>query len=571
LTTRILKYFILLALALFIVAISSFWFGQSSFREGDVVLELIGPIQISSGDEVVYNLKYANNTRSVLNDLVFFFFYPEGSNTIVDGKLIRDHSESFMIDSLEPGESGEKTFRAFILGERGNIRIAKTTLAFKAGNLKSSFEKTSSLSTTIISAPISLNLGAPPNVVSGAEVNYLLDYRNNKDEDMTDLIIEFDYPDGFSPHLFEPEPKTGNNIWTVKFLKKGGGGRIDIKGILVGNEGDSKIISVILKRKINGEYVDYQRTSAATTISNPVLGVEVFVNNSSDYSSSLGDRLSYTIKYSNNSNLNLIGMNLTVKLEGDMFDLSTLDTRGGFFDDSANSITWNSSSMPEFANFSPNSQGKINFYLTLKSSFASGASQDRFVKVMASFKTPNVPKGLNPEEVSVSSSLVTRISTRPSFNQLIYHNDPEFGFSGMMPPRVGEETSFSIYWNLTNPGNDVTSAKIKAKLPIGVEWEDMTSVTPDGQKPPTYNPNSSIVEWDLDKLPYGAGIFAGKYGAAFKVKIKPSSIQRGQILTIIEDVQFTGVDGFTGQEIVLNGKSLNSNETVDRPREGTVQ
>ena len=81
---KILKYLILLAFVLLIAAISSFWFSGPSFREKDVVFELDGPTQITSGEEVVYKLKYANETRSTLYDLEFDFLYPEGSVVLID-------------------------------------------------------------------------------------------------------------------------------------------------------------------------------------------------------------------------------------------------------------------------------------------------------------------------------------------------------------------------------------------------------------------------------------------------------------------------------------------------------
>jgi len=572
-TTRVLKYLILLAFGLLIVAISSFWFSGPSFSERNVVLEIEGPTQVSAGEEVTYKLKYSNETRSKLYDLNLVFYYPEGSTVLIDGRLEKDHIEDFSIDELDTGESGEKEFSTFLIGERGNIKIAKAVLSFKSGNLRSSFEKTVSLSTTIISTPISLTLVAPPSTVSDADIQYILDYRNESGEDASDLILEFDYPDGFSPKSFSSNPETGNNIWTVKSLKKGSGGRISIDGTLNGKEGENKIVSATLKRKLNGEYIDYQKVSTATVISNPILGLSLLVNNVSDYSASLGDRLTYTIKYSNNSNLTLSGMNLSVKLDGDMFDLSRLDTRGGLFDDSTKTITWNSSIIPDFSNFFPNTNGQVTFTVLTKSSFSStvpGASSEKFVKASAKFGTPNVPNGSGSGEIAVSSSIITRIGTQPTFNQSAYYNDPDFGSSGPLPPLVEEETFFTIHWQLTNPGNDTENAKITAKLPAGVMWADMVKATVN-QPVPVFNPNSSEVSWSLPRIPYGTGIFTDKYEASFRIKIKPSSLQRGTILPLLDPAQFTGMDSFTKQSIIINRSGIGSDSLVDRPREGTVQ
>lgn len=571
--SKVLKYLILLALILLIGAISSFWLSGPSFRERDVVFELEGPTQVGSGEEVTYKLKYSNETRSTLHNLNLAFFYPEGSAVLVDGQLLEDHSEDFTIEELAVGEKGEKEFSAFLIGEKGSVRVAKANISFKAGTLSSTFEKDVSLSTTIVSAPITLTLVAPPNAVSGAGIQYILDYRNTSNEDASDLILELDYPDGFIPRDFVPEPDLNKNTWNVKSLKKESGNRITVGGVLNGKEGENKVVSVKLKRKISGEYVDYQKSSAVTVISNPVLGLEIMVNNSSDYVATLGNRLNYTIKYTNNTNVNFFGMNLSVKLEGDTFDFSTLDTRGGFYDDSTQTITWNPSVVANFQNFTPNLKGQITFNIALKSAFPSvipGASQDSFVKVSAKFGTQKVPNDFGADEIYVLSNLATKISTQPTINQLIYYNDPSLGSSGPLPMKVGEETLFTVHWQLTNPGNEIENVKIIGKLSPSIEWEGTATANND-LPVPTFNVNSAEVSWMLPKLPYGTGTVSDKYEAVFRIKVKPSSQQVGSRIDLLNSLQFTGTDNFTKQGLFINKVTVNSDNLTDRPREGAIQ
>src|SRR3989338_457678 len=566
---KILKYLILLAFVLLVVAISSFWVGGPSFREKDVVFEIEGLTQVSAGDEVTYKIKYVNETRSTLHDLDLNFFFPEGSTVIVDGKSFESYVENFKVDQLASGEKGEKEMRAFIMGDRGNIKVARAVLSFRSGSLTSVFEKTVSLSTTIVSTPISMTLVAPPSTNSNSTIQYILDYRNESDEDASNLIIEFDYPDGFSPVNISPTPKQGNNVWQIELLKKGSGGRITVSGLVVGNEGESIVASAKLRRKLGSDYVDYQKASAATVISNPILGLEITVNNSNDFSATVGDRLNYSIKYYNNSNLSLFGMSLSVKLEGDMFDVATLDTKGGFFDDSTRTITWNNSVIPGFATVLPNSNGKINFLIVLKPAFSSGlsgSSSDHFVRVISKFGTPNVPTGVNSEEVSVSSSLVTRIGTQPTVNLSAYYEDSDFGSSGPLPLKAGEETAFTVHWILTNPGNDIENIKMVSRLASGIEWMNETRTNAD-QPQPTFNPNTREVTWALSELPYGAGVFNSKYEASFRIKIRPSSTQIGTKPPLMDGVVFSGTDSFTKQSITVSKGGLNADNLVDRPKE----
>lgn len=565
---RLLKWLILLALVLFIIAVVIFLFGKPSFSEDQVVLELEGPTQASVGDEIIYKVKYGNQTKLELSNLRFKFIYPEESVVIKDGKTLKELNETFVVDKLQDGEKGEKEFRAFLVGDRGNIKNAKIELEFRAGDLRSSFEKSDTISTTLVSVPVSLTLVAPPSIVSGQLINYILDYRNESGESISDIKFTFDYPDGFVAQ--EENPKSSErNTWSVPVLRNGQGGRINIKGTLSGKEGEVKTVSASLKRAVNGEFVDYQKASTSSLISNPLLGLDVSVNGSKNYSAHLGSNLDYTIRYKNNSNLNLIGLNLEIKLEGEMYDLGKLDTQGGFYDSSSGTILWNAAVVPAFSALPPNKSGEIKFSVNIKDNFPPGGIGRNFsVKAAAKLRTPNVPSGVDGNEIAVTSDLTTRISTKPTLSQIAYFNDPAFGSSGPLPPKTGEETVFTVHWQITNPGNDMNNTEVRALLPPGVTWKNIVSVGL-GQSEPTFNPNNSEVKWSIGVLPQGTGVLTPKYEASFQVSIKPSVA--GQKPTLVKDGRFSGTDSFTKEQIVLNASDLTADELVDRPGEGTVR
>lgn len=567
---RLLRWLILLALVLFIAALVIFLFGKPSFSEDQVVLKLEGPIQASVGDEAVYKVKYANDTKIKLRNLKFKFTYPEESILIKDGQVIKELTDVFSVDELQSGQSGEKEFRAFLVGDRGNIKNAKVELEFRAGNLRSSFEKSDTISTTLISVPISLTLVAPPSAVSGQTINYILDYRNESGGNISDIKFEFHYPDGFTVQEQTPRLSETNNTWSVPLLRRGEGGRISIKGVLNGKEREVKTISVFLKRGINGEFVDYQKTSTSSLISNPLLGLDISVNGSKGYSAHLGDRLQYTIRYRNNSTSNLIGLNLEVKLEGEMYDLATLNTAGGFYDSSNGTILWNSGVVSDFSALPPNKSGEVKFIISIKDNFPSGGASIRNFSVKASSRlsTPNVPSGVDGSEVAAAADLTTRISTQPAFLQTAFYNDPAFGSSGSLPPKIGEETVFTVHWQIANPGNDMSNVQVSTILPPGMIWKKVASVGL-GQSEPTFNTNSSEVIWNIGVLPQGTGVLTPKYEASFQVGLKPSVA--GQTPTIVKDSKFSGTDSFTKEQVVLNAQDLTTNDLVDRPGEGTVE
>jgi len=569
---QLLKWLVLLALLLAIVSFLSFWFGSPSFSESGVKLEIEGPNQVSVGDEVIYKLKYSNDTKLDLNNMTFKFIYPDDSVVLKDGVVVKDLSETFTLDQLSPGQEAEREFKAFLVGDRGNIKTAKAELSYGAGSLKTVFEKNTSLSTTIIGLPVSLTLSAPPNSVPGQAISYVLDYRNESSDDIYDLRFEFDYPDGFSFQRSTPSPNTGNYVWLVPVLKKSNGGRISITGPLNGKEGETKNILVLLKRKIGDQYVNYEKAETSSVIADSLLNAEVLVNDSSDYSAFAGDDLNYVVKYSNSSNYNLVGVNLTIKLEGEMYDISSLDTKGGYYDNSNNTITWNASTVSDFANLAPNKKGQVSFRIKLKNSIPSGVSGSKnlFVRASARLSTPNVPSGVGGDEIFAESNVVTKISTQPTLKQTVYYNDPAFGSSGPLPPEAGKETSFTVHWQITNPGNDMSGVKITGILPAGVSWKSVVSVG-SGQPEPTFNKNTSEVVWNLGVLPQGVGVTGAKYEASFQITIKPSINQKGSPVLIIKDSKLSGVDTFTKQNIIVPARDISTDDTVDRPGEGIVQ
>ncbi len=569
---QLLKWLVLLALLLAVVSFLTFWFGSPSFSESGVALAIEGPTQAAVGDEIVYKLKYSNTTKLDLNKLTFKFTYPDDSVVLKDGIAAKNLSETFTVDQLSPGQSAEKEFRAFLVGDRGNIKTAKMELSYEAGGLKTVFEKNTSLSTTIVGLPVSLTLSAPPNSVTGQAINYILDYRNESNDDIYDLRFEFDYPDGFNVQKSTPSPNERNYVWIVPVLKRGSGGRINITGPLNGKEGETKKILVALKRKIGGQYINYENAESSSVIANSLLGVSVLVNDSSDYSAFTGDDLNYVIKYSNNSNYNLAGINLIMKLEGEMYDVGSLDTKGGYYDSSNGTILWDASTVSDFANLTPNKKGQVLFRIKLKSSIPSGVSGSKnlFVRATAKLNTSNVPSGVGGDEIFAESNVVTKISTQPALKQFAYYNDPAFGSFGSLPPEIGKETTFTVHWQITNPGNDMNNVKIVSILPAGVNWKSVVSVG-SGQPEPTFNKNTSEVAWNLGVLPQGVGVISPKYEASFQISVKPTLNQKGSPILLIKNSNLSGQDTFTKQNIIVSARDITTNDLVDRPSEGQVQ
>ncbi len=569
---RVFKYLVILAGTLGVVSVLLYFFGGSSFTESKVILTLEGPTQASAGDEVVYKVHYKNNTKTTLHDIKLSLNYPDGAIIIKDDEVFTTAGNVIVLDQedLKSGESRDQEFHAFLIGDRGNIKLARVKLTFAAGNIKSPFEKTAQLSTTISDMPIALTLVAPPTTSTGQTITYVFDYRNQTQEDISDLQLIMKYPDGFTVSKVTPTTP-GSSTWEIPILKKGEGKRVTIQGTLTGREGDSKQVTALIKRKIFGTFIDYEKISAVTVISSPLLNVDTSINGSQAYISHAGDTLQYQIYYQNTSNYTFSGLTLTAKLEGSMYDYSTVDPKGGFYDSSTHTISWNSTVLPAFNSFPPRAAGTASFSIKLKSTASGVGSNSLFAHAIVTLSTENVPDAVEANVVSAIDDVLTKITSQPTFRETLYYSDMAFGSSGPMPPQAGKETSFTVHWQVVNPGNAVNNAKIVGTLPQGVTWKNAVSVG-SGQPQPIFNKNTSQVIWNIGTLPAGVGTGGtAAYELAFQVNVKPSTTQINQPAPIISGVSLSGSDSSTGQNIIVSAPDLTTNSTVDQPGQGVVQ
>ncbi len=560
-----------------VISVILFFLKAGSFSESSVELKIDAPSEIKSGDLETYKVTLNNKSQVDLSEVKMTAIYPTDSIVSKDGDIMKVNTENIDLGTVNTKTSVERELTAYIVGDRGNVKNFKISITYKAGKLSSTFQKDVTLATTINTLSVPITLVATPTIIAGQTTSYLLDYRNQSDQDLSNLRFLVKYPTGFTATKFSPQytsHMTGQDSWDIESLKQGDGSRITIQGILNGKERETKTVSVTLQKKIttpSGDvYVDFEKSEASSVISTPPLSLDVSVNDSSDYIAHLGDTLRYKLTFHNNSGADLTGLTLSANLNGNMYDFSTVKS-DGFFDGRLNTITWNASTTPLLNSLANGQSGVISFEVHLKPNFSgSMGASDSFIKSSAHIETPNVPSQLDLDKLSADDELVTRISTAPTFDQKLLVKDSVFGPSGPFPPKVNQKTTFTIRWNLLNPSSDVTQAKISATLAPGVDWENRVRVNGTLIQP-TYNTRQNSVVWDLGTLPGGAGINTPSFETYFQISITPSVNQAGDSVQLMKNVRFDGVDSFTKEKISRTISDIGTSNTNDSNAGGSVQ
>jgi hypothetical protein len=564
-------------ISILVISLVFFFVGHGSFQEGNVELKIDGPSEIAAGDLATYKVTYNNKNRVSLSGVKLTIIYPQDAIVTREGNILTVSTEIFDLGELGSNGFGEKDLAAYVVGDSGNIKSLRAILTYQPSNIQTEFQKEASLGTTITSLSVPITLVAPPTVINGQNLTYFLDYRNQSQQDLPDLRFQVSYPDSFKPIKYSPNPtssSTGKSIWDIALLKQGDGSRITIEGSLSGTEKESKTVSVVLQRKIttsSGDiYVDFEKSEASSVIATPLLSTALSLNNTQDYVAHLGDVLRYRIGFSNDNKVDLSGLNLSVVLDGDMYDLSTVIS-SGFFDGRTNTISWNASNVPELNHLGVNQSAYVEFQVHLKNAFSEGVgARDSFVKASAHIETSDVPPELALDKLSADDQLVTRISTAPTFDQKISLNDMTFGSGGPYPPKVNQKTLFNVHWYLVNPSNDISPAKVTAVLAPGVVWENKARANT-SQAQPTYNSRLNTVTWDLGTLPAGSGVNLPQLEGNFQISITPSINQVGQAVTLLRNVRFDGTDTFTKEKIARTIPDATTDRMSDSSARGEVQ
>lgn len=533
---------------------------RSGFREGNVILKIEAPDQAPSGEEIEYRFIIENRNNFDLNNTRLSLSYP-GGTIWFDEEGQPSNSAINNIDSaaLSSRERKEFILRAILTGEKGEIKKAKAEFIYSPSNIRSVFQKSAEAGTTISKVSIPLTLSGPPNVLPGQLVQVSLDLRNETEKDFEGLQVVFSYPDGFIFKKASFPPDQGNNVFNLSLLKSGEGVRITIEGDVSGFEKESKRFAVALKRKIDGKFFDFQKTQVLLTVSSPLLVLDVSVNDSKDYIAEAGDRLKYKIRFSNNSDNNFSALEISTKLEGQAFDLASLKT-SGFFDQNSKTILWNAAAEPALANLAPNQSGEVSFDINLKPDFPKTFDKNYSLKAGSLIQTSSVPPDFNLDKITASAELITKVKSKTDFTSRIFYNDSVFPNTGPHPPQVGQKTTYTIHWRIVNEGNDLTNVKVISSFLPGISWENKFKITPT-QSDLNYNPSTGLISWSIPTVPAGTGIVFPVFEAVFQVGVTPSVNQSGQILEILKEAVFEGVDNFTKEKINLSQPGLNtSNE-----------
>ncbi|MBU1102441.1 hypothetical protein KJ853_02180 [Patescibacteria group bacterium] len=557
--------------AVLVLAGAAAWFfmlGRDSFDKTKVALNIYGQERIVSGEDINYIVRFKNNTNAILENVVLEFTYPEQAfpgdtqEIRLQGNLPVSTKD---LGQLAVGQEGQAEFKARVLGDKDSQQKFSAKLKYRPANISSDFINTADFTSTIISVPLVLNFDLPERIVSGQTINFSLKYLNTSDATFSDSRIQLEYPAGFTYEGAYPAPAEGDNIWILPEIGRQEEGRIVIKGTVSGSEGDSKIFRARVGIQKDDVFIAYAQALASPEISVSPLFVELALANQETLTADLGQTLNYIVKYRNTTAVAIGPVVITVKIDSQAIDLTSVSAQKGFFSSAGGIITWNASSLPELNSLEAREEGEVTFSLRIKDKLPVNNYSDKNFTILtgAEIDSPNVPLSLVGTQIKGANQLAIKINSRLTLNVKGFYSDNLMPNSGPLPPRVGQRTTYTIYLQLLNVSNDLTGVVVEGYLPPYIQWLDRIYPTGESLK---YDSATGKISWKLDKLSAATGILSAVKYVAFQVAFIPSISQVGSNAEIISNAQASGFDTFTLNTITTASQTLKT----DLPDDPTV-
>lgn len=576
---RRLLFLGLIALAAYLAYF--YWFSGSNDVNG-LDLKIMAPEKVMAGDkEFSYKIEYHNPTKFPLSQVHLEMQYPE--NFIFSSSSIAPTSGNYgwNLSDLAPGANASLTITGELIGQPDSVNVVLVRLSYVPGTLTSQFKKEASAST----------------LVSGPGFNVDLDYSQtaflNQDNEMTlifsaveknylgDFNITFALPaEANAAVVTEPEAGTAqasanqpgtnagqsetkvnqsvaNSAGDKKFsLAKVGGASWQVSGLSPENGRQvvpltykinqptaNAEIKVRLEKKLEDgqSYIFWERTIKPELI-NSDLNLTLLLNDSkNDGAINFGQPLSYSLTYSNRGTNTFKDVVVMAALSGEFLNWNSLkDEKDGQVGNQT--IIWTKNEIPELAEVKPGDEGKINFTLDLLPFKDSDLGKGLAVVSYGQY-------GVNNKSVkgdgNKSNTITSKINSDLSLDErILYFNDDNLPVgAGPLPPKVGEKTSFKVYWTVKNNLHELTDARAVFTLPSYLSWDEK-SLTNVGNL--YYDDTSRQVIWEIGRLP----VSVYRADAEFGISLMPLASDQNKILVLSSGSIVSAMDTETKDTIM---------------------
>lgn len=551
------------SLIFFVVAVGFaallFFSGTNTISTKNVDVQVSGPSQIDAGSTLSLQIVVTNHNPVPIQlaDLVVTF--PPDTRSDQDISVAVP-STRISLGTINPGESVNQTVRAVLFGQAGSEPSIPVSVEYRTPSSNAVFTSDTTYTTQIAQSPASIVASAETQVVSGQPTTITVTITSNSSQPLTNMLLTATYPPGFSFTSSNPAPLPGNDAWSLGDIEAAGSRTVTINGTFTAEDGDVRALTFAAGNQDPNSAasitVPLANAETDVTVTKPFISAQIALNDSiaDQHTIVRGQIVDGEITWTNNLPVAVQNLSITLALNGDILDPTSVRTAQGFYQSANSSIVWDKTTESDFASVAPGASGKLDFsFATLP--LSQGVFQNPELDFSVAVNADRSDEGNVPESVNSTAETKALIATDLALTASLSHN----GDSGPIPPKANTETDYTVSWDLSNSANGVANAAVTATLPNYARFIES------GDSAVSFDPTQGVVTWNIGDISAGESP-----STSFTVGITPSVSQAGQVPNVIENQQASAFDRFVQDNVSATAPNLTTASAAASQDQGLV-
>jgi hypothetical protein len=536
--------------------------GLNVVSADNIDVSFVGPVSIGAGDEFAFDIVVHNKNKLPLANTTLYIEFPDNTKRV--GDLTQDlQHETETLDTIAAGGNNRRTMRAVLFGEELAKKEINVTIEYGVKNSNAVFRKKATYTVQISSAPLSLTVDQPKEVVSGDKVETIITVTSNSKTPLNNVVVKATLPFGFILENAQPKATYDQTIWVLPRINPGTTQKIVLSGRIEGQENDSRATHVVVgsqsetnEKSIGTIYLSNVQTIA---IRRPALETKMTINGAANTSPVVRVGLTTgTLEITNTSSNDITNIEAVITFGGLALSPESIRSKQGAVNPASKTITWTKNLNGKLDKILPGESRLLEFEFATLGSQQLEQMKNAAITLQAQVKGQAVDSVTdNVQPLRTSLTRIAKVQSNVSLVANATYSTGPFKNTGPVPPKVGQKTKYTVTFIMSNAVNSVTSGRVEARLPQYVSW--VGAVNPSSEVV-TWNSNQSAVVWQVGTL---NPLSTKNRQVSFQVEVKPTNEQLGIVADLVNSIQFSGVDTNSSQPIVVEAPSLTTQLVTD--------
>ncbi|HLD20711.1 MAG TPA: hypothetical protein VJB64_01300 [Patescibacteria group bacterium] len=548
---RVLFSFDLLLIGTLIgLGIAALFFGLTkpvAFEDKISFEATAAPREIVTGAPSTLVIRYTNGTNEELRNTKLELSYPDYfllQELSVEETKVEDGT--IELGNIPVGGTGSVRVRGVMFGDVGGEQSFTSTMTFLHGEERDQPGKKVSVHTfSPSSSTLALTLTLPDRLVAFQEVEGTITYQNTGEIDFPMISIEPEWPSGFT--FISSPVSLVDGAFVVPALEAGESGTMDFVGYL-GEVGEE--VAFIFHPSFTFDQSRYQQETLTHT--SPVVPPQIRIGHSVDTSTIRpGSEAIFTVSYENVGEFEVT--NLVLSIEGD----SPFLTKDVYTSGPIGTLVSGAS-------------GEVQIRVPLRWSILQSETTDWDGLDLTSRATASYTLGdgtsqrVSSKGTAISSPITTPIVFE-SFGRYATASGDQLG-RGPLPPRVGLETKYWVFWHVSGTINELTNVQIEGTLGEGVVFTGRQSSSQNSGV--EYDATTNTISWKTSSIEPSLSPTSKIVGVAFELGLTPDETMVGEVPILLYDIRISGTDARTGAFVSRSGATVTTNLPGDLMADG---